>query len=338
MAKPIILSEKTGDILPFFPTQSSRKLETLYMELGEFLKIPEIFCQRDTISRAKRAKHLAEFKIEHIEVTIGILERDDEKYGKIYRKGYTCVLDGNTRRYMWQKGKTDILPDYVSATVYRFDSLDDMRRSYDTFDSKYATEKTAEKVYGVLRNTLGYEPKSEKVKRGSFDTALKKACFFYYPEKLNQTSGKVVDELLEWRVVEFVEEIKVIDGLITKAHHWDATLFCLALMSLRKWGLHEERLLEGLRRIDRRGLDTTNAEWDGITHIVNEWMLNKLFKPKVTSWKDLGKQVSFCCYWMDKWMTQKTQSQLGANWDKIAKKWKDEIKTPSLPGLYSIPI
>ena len=338
MAKPIIISEKIGDILPFFPTQSSGQLETLYMELNEFLKIPEIFCQRDTKTRSKRAKHLTTFSIEHSEVKIGVLLKDDEKYGKKYKEGYTCVLDGNTRRYMWQNGKTDQLPESVSATFYYFDNLDRMRQSYDTFDSKYATEKTAEKVYGILKNTLGYEPKSEKVKRGSFDTALKKACFFYYPQKLNQTGGKAIDELLEWRVVEFFEEIKVIDGLITKAQNWDATLFCLALMSLRKWGLHEERLLEGLRRIDRRGLDTTNAEWDGITHIVNEWMVDKIFKPKVTTWKILGKQVSFGCYWMDKWMTHKTQTQLGANWDRIGLKWKDEIKTPSLPGLYNIPI
>ena len=338
MDNPIIMSEKTGEILPFFPTQSSGKMEVIYMKLAEFLNIPEVFCQRDTKARAKRAKHLEKFQMEHIEVKIGILKNTDEKYGKIYEEGYTCVLDGNTRRYMWQHGKTDILPDFVSATVYYFDNLDDMRRSYDTFDSKYATEKTAEKVYGILKNTLGYEPKSEKVKRGSFDTALKKACFFYYPQKLNQTGGKAVDELLEWRVVEFYEEIKVIDGLITKAQNWDATLFCLALMSLRKWGVDNERLLEGLRRIDQRGLDTTNVEWDGITHIVNEWMVDKVFKPKVTTWKILGKQVSFGCYWMDKWMTQKTQSQLGSNWDKVASRWRYEIKTPSLPGLYSAPI
>ena len=338
MDKPIIKSDKTGEILPFFPTKSSRKMEIIYMELAEFLKIPEVFCQRDTVTRAKKAKHLEKFEMEHIEVKIGVLKTTDEKYGKIYPEGYTCVLDGNTRRYMWENGKTDILPEFVSATVYYFDNLDDMHRAYDRYDSKYATEKTAEKVYGILKNTLGYEAKSEKVKRGSFDTALKKACYFYFPDKLNQTSGKVVDELLEWRIAEFVEEIKVIDGLITKAQNWDATLFCLALMSLRKWGVNEERLLEGLRRIDRRGLDTTNGEWDGITHIVNEWMVDKVFKPKVTSWKILGKQISFCCYWMDKWMIDKRQTQIGSNWEKVAVKWKHEIKTPSLPGLYSAPI
>ena len=71
-------------------------------------------------------------------------------------------------------------------------------------------------------------------------------------------------------------------------------------------------------------------DWDGITHIVWEWVNGKMFPDKTTLWNNangLTRTVSYACYWMDKYMKGEMGHKTGNNWEKVAARWKDEQVT-----------
>ena len=183
-------------------------------------------------------------------------------------------------------------------------------------------------MYGILSGMYNFTPQSEKLIKGQILTGLNKASNFFYPETWNQYNIRASE--LPGQVGAFLEEIKALDKIIKVSANWDQALTCAALMALKKYGCYNQKLIDGLIDIDQRACNTKGKKWDGITHIVWEWVNAKMFPDKTTNWTNqngLNRTVSYVCYWIDKYMSDETGKQAGNSWVDTATKYKDQQVT-----------
>ena len=326
-----------GDIVPFKPYHNSNIIDSYWMDYNDFAELDEVFCQRNTEGRLSKAqKHLSKLLPEHVVVYVARLTKADTVFGKKYKAGKLWRIDSNTRALNWKKGGSDAIPEKVFVIEYSFDSIDRIRESYNTFDSPDSVERNQEKMYGILSGMYNFTPQSEKLIKGQILTGLNKASNFFYPETWNQFTIRASE--LPGQVGAFLEEIKALDSIIKVSANWDQALTCAALMALKKYGCYNQKLIDGLTDLDQRACNTKGKNWDGITHIVWEWVNAKMFPDKTTNWTNqngLNRTVSFVCYWIDKYMSDETGTKAGNNWVDTASKWKDQQVT-SLNRVFAI--
>jgi len=332
------VKKSDGTIVPFMHIKESGDINSYWMPYEEFADLPEVFCQRNTEGRLSKArKHLATLLPEHCVVFVAKLTEPGEVHGKKYPAGHRWRIDSNTRALNWAQGGSDAIPKDLFVIEYSFDNPDRVRESYNTFDSPDSVERNQEKMYGILSGMFRYQPQSEKLIKGQILSGLNKACHFYFPDTWNQYNIKTSE--LPGQVGAFLQEIKKFDEIATRASSWDQALVCAALMALKKYGCDNDKLIEALGFInDRAAGSRRGTEYDGITHIIYEWEVNKIFPDKTTIWYKeggLNRTVSYCCYWIDKYMKDEKGSKVGTGWDKVAFKYKDQTVT-SLTRLFSI--
>ena len=318
-----------GDIVPFKPYHNSNIIDSYWMDYDDFAELDEVFCQRNTEGRLSKAqKHLSKLLPEHVVVYVARLTKADTVFGKKYKAGKLWRIDSNTRALNWKRGGSDAIPEQVFVIEYSFDSIDRIRESYNTFDSPDSVERNQEKMYGILSGMYNFTPQSEKLIKGQILTGLNKASNFFYPETWNQYNIRASE--LPGQVGAFLEEIKALDKIIKVSANWDQALTCAALMALKKYGCYNQKLIDGLTDIDQRACNTKGKKWDGITHIVWEWVNAKMFPDKTTNWTNqngLNRTVSYVCYWIDKYMSDETGKQAGNSWVDTATKYKDQQVT-----------
>ena len=318
-----------GDIVPFKPYHNSNIIDSYWMDYDDFAELDEVFCQRNTEGRLSKAqKHLSKLLPEHVVVYVARLTKADTVFGKKYKAGKLWRIDSNTRALNWKRGGSDAIPEQVFVIEYSFDSIDRIRESYNTFDSPDSVERNQEKMYGILSGMYNFTPQSEKLIKGQILTGLNKASNFFYPETWNQFTIRASE--LPGQVGAFLEEIKALDKIIKVSANWDQALTCAALMALKKYGCYNQKLIDGLIDIDQRACNTKGKKWDGITHIVWEWVNAKMFPDKTTNWTNqngLNRTVSYVCYWIDKYMSDETGKQAGNSWVDTATKYKDQQVT-----------
>lgn len=296
-----------------------------WMSIDDFINLDPVPMQRFTEDRANRTtvkRMLSNFSWEQLEVAVAELRCDSEYLGTVYKAGWVGVVNGNTRKHYWKNKLSNMIPSQVRVTRYYFDSMEEVRKCYDTFDSMDATEKKQEKMYGILVRSFHYTPKSTKIEKGQIISALNIANHFYDPMRFNQSTLKAED--MTEQIIRYLDEIKAFDSICSNEKNWDQALVAAALMSLKKYGIKNIRLIEGLKRIDTRSriMNDSGNRYDGITHINEEWKNHEKLKNKTTSWeKDGGMKVcvSFALYWITKWMEDEKLSQLGFNWASTAK-------------------
>lgn len=318
-----------GTIVPQMPIKESGDINSYWMSYEEFSELPEVFCQRNTEGRLSKAqKHLSTLIPEHCVVFVAKLTEAGEVYGKKYPAGFRWRIDSNTRALNWARAGSDAIPKDLFVIEYSFDTPDRIRESYNTFDSPDSVERNQEKLYGILSGMYRYTPQSPKLIKGQIISALNKASSFYYPETWNQTNVKAPE--LPGQVGAFLEEIKALDKFLKDASSWDQALVCAALMALKKYGCNNDKLNGALQDINDKAANTRGKDWDGISHIVDEWKTGKIFCSKETRWdkeNGMNRTVSYCCYWIDKYMKDETGSKLGKGWDKVAFQYKDQTVT-----------
>ena len=318
-----------GDIVPFKPYHNSNIIDSYWMDYDDFAELDEVFCQRNTEGRLSKAqKHLSKLLPEHVVVYVARLTKADTVFGKKYKAGKLWRIDSNTRALNWKRGGSDAIPEQVFVIEYSFDSIDRIRESYNTFDSPDSVERNQEKMYGILSGMYNFTPQSEKLIKGQILTGLNKASNFFYPETWNQYNIRASE--LPGQVGAFLEEIKALDKIIKVSANWDQALTCAALMALKKYGCYNQKLIDGLTDLDQRACNTKGKNWDGITHIVWEWVNAKMFPDKTTNWTNqngLNRTVSYVCYWIDKYMSDETGKQAGNSWVDTATKYKDQQVT-----------
>jgi hypothetical protein len=320
--------DKNKNPVPFRSVEGNEgngAIDSYWLSYDEYSKLDEVFCQRDTEGRLKKAqKHLSVLRPEHCVVSVAMLTEDDEVFGIKYNAGHKFILDSNTRNLNWSKGGADQIPQEVLVIEYSYDSCESIRESYNTFDSSDALERNQEKLYGILVGMYHYAPKSRKFKMGQILTGLNKACNFYFPDTYTAVIAK--PEVLPGQVGVFIEEIKALDNLLDDSSAWDQALVCAALMALKKYGTDNDRLNEGLKDINDKAANTKGKELDGISHIVDEWKINNFFPEKNTRWGVLDRTVSYCLYWIDKYMKGEKGFKPGNGWDKCAEEYKDQTQ------------
>ena len=318
-----------GTIVPQMPIKESGDINSYWMSYEEFAELPEVFCQRNTEGRLSKAqKHLSTLIPEHCVVFVAKLTEAGEVYGKKYPAGYRWRIDSNTRALNWSRAGSDAIPKDLFVIEYSFDNPDRIRESYNTFDSPDSVERNQEKLYGILSGMYRYTPQSPKLIKGQIISALNKASSFYYPETWNQTNVKATE--LPGQVGAFLEEIKALDKFLKDASSWDQALVCAGLMALKKYGCNNDKLNGALQDINDKAANTRGKDWDGISHIVDEWKTGKIFCSKETRWdkeNGMNRTVSYCCYWIDKYMKDETGSKLGKGWDRVAFQYKDQTVT-----------
>ena len=329
-----IIKNNQGNIIPFVPVKESQIIDSYWMSYKDYSELDEVFCQRDSEGRLNKSKkYLFEFIPEHAVVYVCKLTEDDIVKGKKYKKGSKFRVDSNTRALNWESGGSDKIPKDVLVIEYSFNSFERIRKCYNTFDSISSTELNQEKFYGIITGMFNYEPLSKKIKKGQIITALNMASNCFYPE--TYTSQVISAEVIPGQTFNFIDEIKALDQLITTDSNWNQTWVCAAFMSLKKYGVKNPRLLEGLERLDKKKSNTMPDVYDGITSIIEEWKENTVFPEKGTRFSQYQDLVSWCLYYIDKWMDDKTVKRIGNEWKKTAKKYKDD-KVSNLNKIFNI--
>ena len=297
--------------------------------LQKFLNLPEVPCQRNTEARLSKArKYLKTVRPEHCIVHLVRLTQDCTVAGKLYPKGMTFRNDGNTRALNWEKQGSDFLPKKLVAIIYDYEDLEEIRKSYDCFDSAESTEKNQQKVYGILTGFYDYSPVSEKLTQGQIISGMNKACHFAKPSAWNQTTVNSTellrDELSYWMINGCLPSL---DRLMTKKERWNQPFIAAPLLRLRHYGPQNQKLLNAWRLIEQGAGNTYSAEWDGITHITEEWKTGTFFKDvticRDSRWDNMDRTVSYILYWIDKYMNDETLTRVGKGWDTVAKEYKN---------------
>ena len=297
--------------------------------LQDFLNLPEVPCQRDTEARLSKARgHLKEVRPEHCVVHLVRLTKDCIVAGKLYPKGMVFRVDGNTRALNWEKEGSDYLPQKLVAITYEYEDLDQIKESYDTFDSAEATEKNQQKVYGILTGFYDYIPKNEKLSKGIILSGMNKACHLMKPTEWNQSNVKnseqLRDQLSFWMIKGCLQAL---DELMVRKDRWCQPFIAAALMSLYYYGPNNQKLRKLWQLIEKGVGNTYGDDWDGLTHITETWKTGGMFKDpnvcKDTRWDNMDRTVSYLLYWIDKYMNDETGSKVGNGWDKVAKDYKN---------------
>ena len=304
--------------------------------LEEFLNLPEVPCQRNTEARlAKAKKHLKKLRPEQCVVHLVRLTKDCIVAGKLYPAGMVFVIDGNTRSMYWGTCDPDVLPEKLVAITYEYEDLDQIKAAYDCFDSAEATEKNQQKIFGILTGFYDYAPKSEKLTSGQIISGMNKACHFAKPTEWNQTniknSEQLRDQLSFWMINGCLQAL---DELMTKKDKWCQPFIAAALLSLRYYGPKNQKLIQAWKLIEQEKGNTMGTEWDGVTHITEEWKTGKFFKDtsicRDTRWDNMDRTVSYILYWIDKYMENETGTKVGRGWENVAKEYRHRTKYNSV--------
>lgn len=320
-----LITRPNGDPVPVVDYKNSNVINTYWMPIEEFLQLEEVFCQRDTEARLKKARKYLDTCIpEHVNVAVAKLTKKSTLNGKTYKAGTLFRTDSNTRAMNWSEGNSDHIPKEVHVTEYSFDNLDRIRESYNTFDSADATEKNQEKLVGIIQGIYRYQPKSQKLKRGQVLTGLKFAAAFYYPEYHDIFNLKAND--LTGFLGSFHIELFHLDTYMTKKNHWDQSLIAAALMGIKRYGTANEKFNEFLEGLNEREQDTRSVHkkrYDGLTHICKEWDNPTFFKSLGTTFSDMQQQVSFILYFMNAYMNDNRLVKRDESWKTFWNKWKE---------------
>lgn len=161
------------------------------LTLKDFLSIQPWITQRDTNQRVKKStvrNNLETLRSPHLFVAIGELNKDDtDELGNEYSKGTRFIIDGNTRAYFWERNLTNELPEELIATIYKGDTLLDLRATYYAYDNPDATEQAAEVMTGIYR-LLDFKPQSKKILGGTIVTSQNYASMWTFGAPLYGTN------------------------------------------------------------------------------------------------------------------------------------------------------
>ena len=157
---------------------------------------------------------------------------------------------------------------------------------------------------------------------------MNKACHFAKPSAWNQSSVNSTellrDELSYWMINGCLPSL---DRLMTKKEKWNQPFIAAALLSLRHYGPKNQKLLDGWKLIEKGAGNTYGTDWDGITHITEEWKTGTFFKDvsicRDSRWDNMDRTVSYILYWIDKYMANEKLTRVGKGWDTVAKEYKN---------------
>ena len=157
------------------------------MPYKEYKKIPMWITQR-SLTRAQKKSvldYLQRLFPTHKIVIIGHLLEDDEWEGVEYKADSEWLIESNTRRYLWELGQTDEVPENLLVVRLDGKTLEEIRDIYWTIDNPSAAEQAAEVVTGIFRS-MKVTPLTPKFQKGGIVTALSFLCKYHDPETFGE--------------------------------------------------------------------------------------------------------------------------------------------------------
>lgn len=182
----------------------------------EWANVPDNPRQRDTESRAARARHLNVLEAAH--TLVHMAEWDSGR----------CKLEGHTRALKWMQSP-DTAPESVDVRVYVVESIEDAKRLYGHFNSKEEGERANDRLFGALREN-GISPTSDFVRKAKFSNAVNMAFTFY--EDHGRHKSRPIYEKVEF----FRDQIVLLDSIAGASKRMIGPVVCCFLMSTRKHG------------------------------------------------------------------------------------------------------
>lgn len=193
----------------------SKPVVSIQMTVDQWISIqrnPHQRCERLRVNKA----HLKELEFSHWSVEMAVLPD-----GQLFK------LNGHTRAYMWLKELSE-RPPYVNATVISVNSIDDVKRLYEHYDSTTSVKLSPDVVQSAF-HAHDITPQTRWIKEGKIASMLNDAC---ETAKVNKRNISLMG-----RVGLFKDEIVLFDSLIdVRKSMFPIGFGAGALIALRLYG------------------------------------------------------------------------------------------------------
>lgn len=173
--------------------------------------------QRDTESRARRAKHLRTLHPAHQKVNVAR-----------FPDGTLMKLDGHSRGFLWRAGEVPA-PEIIYADVWECETLEDAKDLYTKFDSQDAVETSSDKIFGGLKE-CGVSFTSDLLRSQRFGAGLRYAQE-QYGGQLSYNRHSVYRVLSNW-----LPELALLDECGPTRRRFIAPIVGGALLIFRRYG------------------------------------------------------------------------------------------------------
>jgi hypothetical protein len=208
----------------------------------EWISIKENPRQRDTETRAARAKHLRELHPAHCMVNMARLPNGD-----------SYKLDGHTRAHLWAKGAPEG-PATIYATVWECANIGQVKDLYGTFDSKAAVETVGDQVFGAVRDErCAFE--SELLGSNRFAGIMRVATDLLFDHAYSR--DQTIYQLLEY----WLPELRLLDECNPSRRRFHTGVGAAALVTLRRFGPNAQDFWKSFAK---GGGVKMNGERDGV--------------------------------------------------------------------------
>ena len=166
--------------------QPNKAFGGVAISLEDYFMLVEFPYQRDHVKRSKSKvvkQALCFLREDHCNIVIGVLSKDcADKYGNIYREGTTFLVDGHTRRYLWQQGKSDMVPKVLNAVVHTYDTIDEMNiEAYVPANSITAAKKGSDVLRSACKKA-GFTPQSKMLDDMDWKSVIIRLGYHLYDE------------------------------------------------------------------------------------------------------------------------------------------------------------
>lgn len=322
--------------------------EVKVLPIQEFFEMAECPVQRDTADRASKKKYKDKFsKLRPEHCTAVSCELTETCYydGVEYNEGMWFLIDAHTRRWFWMHKLTDIIPTKIISFHYKCSSLEEVIKLYQHHDESTSVEQGVDKLFGACKlHGFTLEDKAFKV-------VMPFTCAAHYfdPIKYERLTGFSTLELKEV-VSDLKEQMQVLQIFVSnpagglkkkgrkiKAFDFHAALIAGALLFLKAHDVtmknaDQHPAVEILKKINQGGKNTMPSDWDGVTHIVNEFDGSGDILPKnkkgtvLFTYNEIKMAISYVVYWLEKALNDTTQQQVGKNWATFIDGYYDKVR------------
>jgi hypothetical protein len=282
------------------------KITSEMITTEDFIDLPEVFCQRDTQTRAKHVARILNQKPVATHLSVELAQ---------YPNGDRFILNGNTRAFCWRQNMS-ARPTNLYATVYHVANNDEARRYYESIDSSNSVENSKHKSQSAAK-VAGFDFKSDKLRTGQSTSAIRFAI-----ERVRNKTGFVKfqrDISSMARYFEYYkEELLALDEYILHNNpKISQSKMCAFLLASKAYGANNQKLMAGLHRwltndgtINNR---TPKAnKMDGIAYMVRELSTSRFATHfNSTNGEDMTITLEFYLYLIDLYMEDKLIANLG---------------------------
>jgi hypothetical protein len=241
------------------------------ISLEDFFMLVEFPYQRNHVKRAKSKvvkQALCFLREDHCNVVVGVLSKDcADKFDNYYRAGTVFLIDGHTRRYIWQQGKSDCVPKVLNATVHTYETIDEMNiEAYVPSDGISAAKKGSDILRSACKKA-GFTPQSKMLDNMDWKSVLQRLGYHLYDEdygdkaviKERKKSGNIKTEVsvrednLTDMIARFRTPLMAFDCLDLNVkgkkegkprHLWTGSTKCALLVFLCNNPYYAEKIIE----------------------------------------------------------------------------------------------